>query len=64
MFIKVEALSAPGCAQCEQAREALKAVVDELGAERVGWREINVLEELEYAVKLGVLSPPAIAIDG
>ena len=28
------------------------------------WRSLNVLEELDYAVELGVLSLPAIAIDG
>ena len=64
MRIKVETFSAPGCSKCAQAREALKAVVDELGPERVSWRDVNILEEMDYAVELGVLSPPAIAIDG
>lgn len=64
MSIKIETFSTPGCSKCAKAREALKAVADELGMERVAWREINVLDELDYAVKLGVLMPPAIAIDG
>lgn len=64
MPLKIETFSTPGCSKCAQAREALKAVVDELGKERVAWREVNVLDELDYAVKLGVLLPPAIAIDG
>ena len=28
------------------------------------WRDVNVLEELDYAVELGVLTLPAVAIDG
>ncbi len=64
MPIKVETFSTAGCGSCAASRDALKAVVDELGAERVSWREVDVLQEIDYAVELGVLSPPAIAIDG
>lgn len=64
MPIKVEAFSAPGCSKCAQVRDALKAIVDELGADRISWREVNVLDEIDYAVELGVMSPPAMAIDG
>ncbi len=62
--IKVEVFSSPGCAKCGRIRPVLQLLVDELGAERIEWREINVLDELDYAVALGVLSLPAIAIDG
>lgn len=64
MSIKVEAFSSPGCGKCAQARDTLKAVVDELGEKWVTWRDVNILEEMDYAVELGILSPPAIAIDG
>lgn len=64
MPIKLEVFSTPGCGKCAQERDALKAIVDELGTDRVSWREINVLDELDYAVELGVLSPPAMAIGG
>lgn len=64
MSIKVEAFSSPGCGKCAQARDTLKAVVDELGEKRAAWRDVNILEEMDYAVELGILSPPAIAIDG
>jgi hypothetical protein len=30
----------------------------------IEWCELNVLEELDYAVELGVLALPAIAVDG
>ena len=64
MSVKVEAFYSPGCGKCAQARDTLKAVVEELGEKRVTWRDVNILEEMDYAVELGILSPPAIAIDG
>ena len=64
MSIKVEVFSTPGCRRCESARDGLKAIVSGFGAQEVIWREVNVLEELDYAVELGVLTPPSMAIDG
>lgn len=64
MMIKVEAFSAHGCGKCAQAKETLKAIVEELGRKQITWRDVNILEEMDYAVELGILSPPAIAIDG
>lgn len=62
--IRVEVFSSPGCSRCGQVFDLLHAITQELGAERIVWREVNVLDELDYAVELGVLSMPAIAIDG
>ena len=64
MSIKVEVFSSPGCGKCTHAKEALKKIAEELGPKRIDWREVNVLEEMDYAVSLGVLSTPAIAVDG
>jgi len=63
-MIKVELFSTPGCGKCAEPAEALKAMVESLGEDRVQWCEINILDAIEYAVELGILSPPAIAIDG
>jgi len=63
-MLKVEIFSSPGCGKCAQATAALKAAVMELGADKVTWREVDVLKEMDYAVDLGVLPTPAIAIDG
>lgn len=60
----IEIFSSPGCSKCSHARETLKALVVELGQERIEWREVNVLDELDHAVELGILSTPAIAVDG
>ncbi|WP_455153153.1 thioredoxin family protein [Cupriavidus basilensis] len=64
MSIKVEVFSAPGCSSCYYARQILKAVAAEFGEDRVVWRDVNILEEMDYAVALGVLVTPSIAIDG
>jgi thioredoxin 1 len=61
--MKVELFHAPGCSKCAAAREALKAAATAARPE-VEWREINVLDEMDYAVERGVLSLPAIVIDG
>ncbi|WJW76433.1 thioredoxin family protein [Thiohalobacter sp. IOR34] len=64
MSIEIEIFSSPGCNKCGQAREVLRKLAEEVGSGRIAWREVNVLDELDYAVSLGVLSTPAIAIDG
>jgi thioredoxin 1 len=62
--IIVEVLTASGCGRCQMARTLTKAVIAELNDSRLFYREINVVDEIDYAVRLGVLSTPAIALDG
>ena len=61
--MKIELFYTPGCTQCAAARDGLKAAARQALAD-VDWRELNVLDEIDYAVELGILSLPAIAIDG
>lgn len=63
-MVKVEVFSSPGCGKCTYAKETLKRVAAELGGTALTWREVDVLREIDYAVQLGVLSTPAIAING
>jgi thioredoxin len=56
--------SSPGCNRCRQVFDLLRKIIRDLGSERIDWREVNVLDELDYAVELGVLTMPSIAIDG
>lgn len=63
-MLKVEVFSSPGCGKCAQARDVLKEVVESLGTDKVSWREVNILEEMDYAVDLGIMASPSIAIDG
>jgi len=62
--LRVEVFSSPGCERCARARDELRRMAAELGGERIAWREVSVLDELDYAVELGVLSTPAIAVNG
>jgi thioredoxin 1 len=61
--MKVELFHAPGCNRCAAAREDLKAAA-QAAVPDLEWREVNVLDEMDYAVDRGVLSLPAIVIDG
>lgn len=61
--MKLELFYAPGCEKCAANREKLKQAAHDLDA-NLEWRELNVLENMDYAVELGVLALPALAIDG
>lgn len=60
--MKIELFYTPGCAKCAGATTALKAAVETVPG--VEWCEVNVLDEIERAVDLGVLTLPALAVDG
>jgi len=62
-MLKVEVFSSPGCGKCTQAKSMLKDIVEEMGQGRIAWRDVNILEEMDYAVELGIMSSPSIAID-
>ena len=61
--MKVELFYSPGCKECAAAQASLKTVAQQ-AVEGLEWNELNVLDELDYAVELGVLTLPAIAVDG
>ena len=61
--MKVELFYTPGCEKCADNKDELRAVATELVPDLV-WRELNVLDELDYAVEVGVITLPSIAIDG
>ena len=63
-MIKVEVFTAPGCGKCGKAKHVLEDIVNEMGADKFEWREINILKEMDYAIELGVLSTPSIAVNG
>jgi thioredoxin 1 len=60
--MKIELFYAPGCERCAAALVELQAVAATVGG--VKWCEVNVLSSLDRAVDLGVLTQPALAIDG
>ncbi|SDD66186.1 thioredoxin family protein [Kordiimonas lacus] len=60
----VELLTASGCNRCRQTRDRIRFVVADWPEGSFDYREVNVVEEIDYAVKLEVLSTPSVAIDG
>lgn len=62
--LKVEVFSAPGCNKCRKAFQLTQQVLTELAIEPFDLRQVNIVDELDYAVDLGVLATPSIAING
>lgn len=62
--VLVEVLTASGCGRCQQTKALAKTVITEFVETDIQYREINVVDEIDYAVKLGVMSTPAIALNG
>lgn len=50
----------PGCAKCKQTAELVKKVIAETGADV----EFEKVEDLRSIIAAGVMSSPAVAIDG
>lgn len=61
--MKVEIFYTPGCSECVAAHAKLRTAAQE-AVRDVEWRELNVLDELDHAVELGVITLPSIVVDG
>jgi thioredoxin 1 len=62
-LITIEVFSASICNRCGEAKKRVQTILKEF-ADRVNYREIDVVDEIDYAVSLGVLTTPTIVIDG
>ena len=60
--LTVEFFFAGGCNKCAEARDALREAAQ--AAARVEWKEIDIGKNPTRAVDVGVVSTPAVAIDG
>ncbi len=63
-MVKVELFTADFCSRCAGARTALVEAIEDLGQEQFELRLLDVVEEIDHAVEVGVLATPAIAVDG
>ena len=63
-MINIEVFVLPGCERCLSGLSELKEVVRSFGPDVYRWEERNLLENIDQAVQLGILSAPAIAVDG
>jgi thioredoxin 1 len=61
--MKIEVLRASGCAKCRRELDGLRAAARQVDP-AIDWNELDILAALDYAVELGVLRLPAVAIDG
>jgi thioredoxin 1 len=61
--MKVEIFHTPGCPACVAAHVELRTAAHE-AVQDLEWREVNVVDNLDHAVDLGVLTLPSIVIDG
>ncbi len=61
--MKVELFYSPGCSECTAAQARLRAAAED-AVGNIEWREVSAVEEIDYAVELGVLTLPSIVIDG
>lgn len=61
--MKIEVFYTLGCSECVVAHAKLRAAAQET-VNDLEWRELNVLDEIDYAVELGVLTLPSVAVDG
>lgn len=64
MAVHLELFYSPYCSRCRKARERVRAFAADWPAERLRFRELDVLQELDRAVAVGVLQTPALAVDG
>jgi len=61
--MKVEVFHTPGCPVCVGARAELQTAAQQ-AVKDLEWQEVNVVDNLDRAVELGVLALPSIVIDG
>jgi len=56
--MKVEMFYTPGCPECAAANARLRTAVQEV-VKDLEWYEVNVLDDLDHAVELGVMTLPS-----
>jgi len=61
--MKVEIFYSPGCVACVDAHAKLRSAAQK-AVKNLDWREVSVLDHLDRAVELGVMTLPSIVVDG
>jgi len=62
--VQLELFTANICSRCDDARHMLRGIVAELDNDRLELDYIDVVERFDYAVEIGVLVTPALAVNG
>ncbi|PCJ44804.1 MAG: hypothetical protein COA81_00610 [Alphaproteobacteria bacterium] len=61
--LKIELFTGTSCPACITMKDKLKAIINEFDQTRLFYRELDIVEEIDYAVKIGILKTPAIALN-
>jgi len=61
--VYVEEFMSPGCVGCPQVKEMLKSLSEELSGE-ITIEEVDITVDTARAVQYGIMSVPALAING
>jgi len=64
MHIDIEVFTVAGCNKCGRAEDLMREISAELGVDRLRWRTVDVVGNIDHAVELGVRATPSIAING
>ena len=64
MAVIVELFTSNVCSRCVQAKATLRELIAELDDASFELHFIDVIENLDYAVEVGVLATPALAVNG
>ena len=64
MSVDIEVFTSTVCSSCQRASRMVEQLLEEPGFKSVTWREVDVVEEIDYTVSFGVLTTPSIAIGG
>lgn len=64
MKVQLELFTADACSYCVQAKSILTGLVEELDNDQIELNFIDVVENIDHAVEMGVLVTPALAVNG
>jgi len=64
MKVQLELFTANVCAYCAQAKSVLSGLVEELDNDQIELKFIDVVENIDHAVAMGVLVTPALTVNG
>ena len=60
----IEVFTSSFCQRCKRASTLVQQLLEEEPFSTLSWRQVDVVEEIDRAVALGIVATPAIAIGG
>ena len=62
--VDIEVFTSSYCQRCKRASTLVQQLLEEEPFSRLNWRQVDVVEEIDHTVALGIVATPAIAIGG